>query len=70
VEDQKTMQLTQLNDMSDLSGNLVLEMHFLLRTKRSTEFLRMEAFNRKLAACNDRNSRCECKKCIGPVQSV
>jgi len=64
VEDKQIMTLAEMNQMAGLSGNLVQEMHFLMRTKRSTEFLRMEAFNRKLALCDDQNVRCECKKCV------
>lgn len=67
MEDKQIMTLAEMNQMAGLSGNLVQEMHFLMRTKRSTEFLIMEAFNRELVSCDDRNVRCECKKCVESV---
>ncbi|MBX9724922.1 MAG: hypothetical protein K2X81_26185 [Candidatus Obscuribacterales bacterium] len=58
------MTLAEMNQMTGLGGNLVQEMHFLMRSKRSSEFLEMEALYRLVLSCDDLHARCECKKCV------
>ncbi len=64
MEDNQAMTLAEMNQMTGLSGNLVQEMHFLMRSKRSSEFLEMEALYRLVLSCDDLHARCECKKCV------
>lgn len=64
MEDNQAMILAEINQMTGLGGNLVREMHFLMRSKRSSEFLEMEALYRLVLSCDDLDARCECKKCV------
>lgn len=67
MEDNQAMILAEMDQMTALSGNLVQEMHFLMRSKRSCEFLEMEALYRLVLSCDDLDARCECKKCVEVV---
>lgn len=67
MEDNSAMTLAEMSQMTALSGNLVQEMDFLIRSKRSNEFLEMEALYSLILTCEELGAKCECKKCVGSV---
>ncbi len=53
-----------LNELTGVSANVVQELGFLIRSVRSSEFLKLEAMRRQIESCKNADSRCICKKCV------
>ncbi len=53
-----------LSELKGVSANVVQELGFMIRSVRSSEFLKLEAMRRQLESCNNSDSRCVCKKCV------
>lgn len=53
-----------LSELKGVSANVVQELGFMIRSVRSSEFLKLEAMRRQLESCQNPDSRCVCKKCV------
>ncbi|MCW5822169.1 MAG: hypothetical protein KIT34_05160 [Cyanobacteria bacterium TGS_CYA1] len=58
-------QEVSLDELVGVSANVVQELGFMIRSARSSEFLKLESMRRKLDSCINSDAKCVCKKCIG-----
>mgnify|MGYP000343659247 CR=1 FL=1 len=58
-------QEVSLDELTGVSANIIQELGFMIRSARSSEFLKMESMRRKLDSCVNSDARCVCKKCVG-----
>ncbi|MDX2104996.1 MAG: hypothetical protein SFY67_01210 [Candidatus Melainabacteria bacterium] len=58
-------QEVSLDELIGVSANVVQELGFMIRSARSSEFLKLESMRRKLDSCMNSDSKCVCKKCVG-----